>query len=177
MGEQGKINQPEHTAGGSQNKGTEKLQRRAGPSPLEVGGRGEGRGKQPQRRHPLPHCKQARFLSKDFLRPDWQRALGPRREKARCTRGEGTQASGCPGCSPRREKARRTRGEGTQVSGCQSRSPRREKARCTWGEGAQASGCLGRSGPGRHKTQAQPNPRFCGGPKNWNRTQRRAHSM
>ena len=32
------------TAGGSQNKGTEKLQRRAGPSPLEVGGSGEGKG-------------------------------------------------------------------------------------------------------------------------------------
>ena len=36
------INRPEHTAGGSQNKGTEKLQRRAAPSPLEVGGRGRG---------------------------------------------------------------------------------------------------------------------------------------
>ena len=42
--ESGKINRPEHTAGGSQNKGTEKLQRRAGPSPLEGGGRGEGKG-------------------------------------------------------------------------------------------------------------------------------------
>ena len=42
-------NLPEHTTGCSQNKGTEKLQRRAslqrtGPSPLEVGGRGEGKG-------------------------------------------------------------------------------------------------------------------------------------
>ena len=35
---------PKHTAGASQNKGTEKLQRRSGPSPLEVGGRGEGKG-------------------------------------------------------------------------------------------------------------------------------------
>ena len=45
-----KINRPEHTsAGRSQNKGTETLQRRAsllrtGPSPLEVGGRREGKG-------------------------------------------------------------------------------------------------------------------------------------
>ena len=31
--------------------------------------------------------------------------------------------------------------------------------------------------PGRHNTQAQPNPRFCGGPENWNRTQRRARSI
>ena len=30
-----KIDRPEHTAGGSQNKGIEKLQRRASPSPLE----------------------------------------------------------------------------------------------------------------------------------------------
>ena len=56
--------------------------------------------------------------------------------------------------------------------------PRREKARrtCTRGEGAQASGCPGRSGLGRHKMQAQPNPRFCGVHENWNCTQRRARS-
>ena len=44
---EGKINRLEHTAGGSQNKGTEKLQRRAGPSPLEEGRRQGGgeRGK------------------------------------------------------------------------------------------------------------------------------------
>ena len=55
--------------------------------------------------------------------------------------------------------------------------PRREKARRTRGEGAQASGCLNRSGRGRHKTQVQPNPPFCGGPENRNRTQRRARSI
>ena len=55
-----KINRPEHTAGGSQNKGTEKLQRRAAPSPLEEGGGGRGKGQtQPQRSHPLPPGKQA----------------------------------------------------------------------------------------------------------------------
>ena len=55
-----KIDRPEHTAGGSQNKGTEKLQRRAAPSPLEVRGGGRGKGKtQPQRSHPLPPGKQA----------------------------------------------------------------------------------------------------------------------
>ena len=45
---EGKINRPEHTAGGSQNKGTEKLQRRAslrwtGRYLPEVGGRGRGK--------------------------------------------------------------------------------------------------------------------------------------
>ena len=57
---EGRIDRPEHTAGGSQNKGTEKLQRRAAPSPLEVGGRERGKGQtQPQRSRPLPPGKQA----------------------------------------------------------------------------------------------------------------------
>ena len=91
MGEQGKINQPEYTAGGSQNKGTEKLQRRAAPSPLEVGGRGEGKGENSVPEKPPPSTLQTgpQFLSKDFLRPDLWRALGPRREKAHRARGEG----------------------------------------------------------------------------------------
>ena len=55
-----KIDRAEHTASGSQNKGTEKLQEGAAPSPLEVGGRGRGKGQtQPQRSHPLPPGKQA----------------------------------------------------------------------------------------------------------------------
>ena len=55
----GEIDRLEHTAGGSQNKGTEKLQRRAGPSPLEVGGSGRDKGQtQPQGSHPLPPGKQ-----------------------------------------------------------------------------------------------------------------------
>ena len=53
----------------------------------EAGG-GERGQTQPQRTHPLPHCNRPRLLSKDFLRPDLRRALGPRREKARCARGE-----------------------------------------------------------------------------------------
>ena len=32
-------------------------------------------------------------------------------------------------------------------------------------------------GRGRHKTQAQPSPRFCGAPEGWNRAQRRARSV
>ena len=89
MGEQGKINRPEHTASTSQNKGTEKLQRRAGPSPLEIGGRGEGKGANSSpKKSSLPTLQIGpRFLSKDFLRPD-RHALGPRREKACRTRGE-----------------------------------------------------------------------------------------
>ena len=49
-----KINQPEFTASGSQNKGTEKLQRRAGPFLLEVGGRGEGKGANSAPERPPP---------------------------------------------------------------------------------------------------------------------------
>ena len=129
MGEPGKINRPEHTAGGSQNKGTEKLQRRAGPSPLEEGGRGEGKGANSAPEKPPPPTRKTgpRFLSKDFLRPDLRRALGQRREKARRTQGECTQASGCLSRSLRREKAHRAQGESTQASGCLGRSPRRER--------------------------------------------------
>ena len=135
-----KINQPEHTADRSQNKGTEKLQRRAGPCPLEVGGSGEGTGANSAPEKPPPPTQQTgpRFLSKELLRPDQQHVLGPRREKAR-----------------------RTQGEGAQASGCLSHSPWREKASCIRGKCAEASGCLNCSGRGSHKTQAQPNPRFC----------------
>ena len=58
--ESGKIKRPEHTAGGSQNKGAEKLQRRAAHPRWgkEAGGRGKGQT-QPQRSHPLPHWEQA----------------------------------------------------------------------------------------------------------------------
>ena len=53
----------------------------------------------------------------------------------------------------------------------------RKKAHRIRGECAQASGCLSCSDRGRHKTQVQRNPRCCGGPENWNRTQRRARSI
>ena len=60
----------------------------------EAGGRGKGQT-QPQRSHPSHPANRPRFRSKDFLRPDRRRALGPWREKARRARGEGAQASGC----------------------------------------------------------------------------------
>ena len=111
MGEQGKINRTEHTAGGSQNKGTEKLQRRAAPSPLEVGGKEEGKGENSAPEKPPPPTQQRgpRCPSKDFLRPDRRRALGSRREKACRTWGEATKTFGCLSRSPRREKARGAR--------------------------------------------------------------------
>ncbi|CAM9919551.1 unnamed protein product [Rangifer tarandus platyrhynchus] len=137
-----------------------------------------------------PACRtmySPRKLPEDIRRPEKQpivfegrlpeTRLAARREKARHTRGECAQASGCLSCPPRREKARRIRGEYAQAPGCLNRSPRKEKARRTRGECAQASGCLNRSGRGRHKTQAQPNLRFCGVPENWNRPQRRARSI
>ncbi|CAI9167478.1 unnamed protein product, partial [Rangifer tarandus platyrhynchus] len=52
----------------------------------EAGGRGKGQT-QPEKPPPPTLQTGPRFLSKDFLRPDWRRALGPRREKARRTRG------------------------------------------------------------------------------------------
>ena len=85
----GEINRPEHTAGGSQNKGTEKLQRRSGPSPLEVGGGGGERGKlSPREATPSHPANRPRVLSEDFLRPDRRRTLGPQREGARRACGE-----------------------------------------------------------------------------------------
>ena len=233
MGERGKINRPEHTAGGLQNKGTEKLQRRARPSPLEVGGRGKGKGANSAPEKPPPPTRKTgpgpaaragaaegkgaarpwrgcqtsgcpgrspprekvHHTRESALKPLAARATEgkgtpypgrvcpslwlpePRREKARHTRGEGAQASGCPSHLPQREKVRCTWGEGAQASGCLGCSPQREKARRTRGEGAQASGCQSLSGLGRHNTQVQSNPRFCGGLENWNRTQRRARSI
>ena len=62
---------------------------------------GEGkRANSPREATPSHPANRPRFLSKDFLRPDRRRALGPRREKARLIRREGAQASGCPGHSP-----------------------------------------------------------------------------
>ena len=69
--EREKINRPEHTAGRSQNKGTEQVQRRAsqrGPAQpcwrQEAGGRGKGQT-WPQRQHPYQTAKGLQFLTKD----------------------------------------------------------------------------------------------------------------
>ena len=90
MGEQRKINWLEHTAGGSQNKGTEKLQRRAGPSLLEEGGRGEGKGANSAPEKPPPPTRKTGPGSylKTSSDPTGSAQQGPRREKARRTWGE-----------------------------------------------------------------------------------------
>ena len=91
------------------------------------------------------------FLSKDFLRPYGRRSLGPPREKARHTRGEDAQASGCLSRLLTAEgKGARILGECAHASGCLSHSQRREKARSARGEAAETSGCPGRS-PRREK--------------------------
>ena len=91
--------------------------------PVPAGGRRQGGGERANsapEKPPLSHpANRPRVLFKDFLRPDQRRG-------------------------PRREKARRTRGETAKTSGCLSRSPRREKARLIWGEGTEAPGCLNR---------------------------------
>ena len=80
---------------------------------------GEGKGAKSAPEKPPPPTLQTgpRFLSKDFLRAYRRRSLEPGRERARCIRREGAQASGCLGRSLRREKAPRTRGETAQTSG------------------------------------------------------------
>ena len=73
--EREKINQPEHTAGHSKNKGTEQFQRRArrlltGPSPREAEGSGEEKGANsaPEMAPPTKLQTGLQFLTKDFLR-------------------------------------------------------------------------------------------------------------
>ena len=59
--------------------------------PIPTGGRRQGEGKgenSPREATPSHPANRPRFLSKDFLRPDLWRALGPRREGARRARGE-----------------------------------------------------------------------------------------
>ena len=72
--EREKINRPEHTAGRSQNKGTEQVQSRArrlrtGPAPPEAGGSGEGKGagSAPEAASPTALQTGFQFLTKDFL--------------------------------------------------------------------------------------------------------------
>ena len=66
----------------------------AHPRWRKEGGGGE-RGKlSPREATPSHPANWPRFLSKDF-ETRGRRALGPRREKARRTRGEGAQAFGC----------------------------------------------------------------------------------
>ena len=69
------INRPEHTAGRSQNKGSEQVQRRTSrlrtsQAPPEAGGRGEGKGAGLAPRTASPTALQTglQFLSKDSLR-------------------------------------------------------------------------------------------------------------
>ena len=73
--EREKINQPEHTAGHSQNKGTEQFQRRASrlqtsTSLPEAGGRREGKGanSSPDTASTTTLQTGLQFLTKDFLR-------------------------------------------------------------------------------------------------------------
>ena len=73
--EREKTNRPEHTAGRSQSKGSEQVQRRASlwrtcPAALEAGGRGEGKGANsaPKTASPTTLQTALQFLTKDVLR-------------------------------------------------------------------------------------------------------------
>ena len=162
-----RINRPEHTAGRSQNKGSEQVQRRAhrlqnGPAPPEAGGRGEGKraGSGPKDRIPYhtanrpPISHQRLPESLDGRHPP----RGSRRDRAYAPDRRGREL-----------------GLGLQ----RGWDCRGEKVRCTRGDCArQASWLPEPLGRGRHKKQAQLFvPRFCGTPEGWNPAQRRARSI
>ena len=163
-----KINRPKHTADHLQNKGTEKLQRRAslrrtGPSRRrqEAGGRGKGQTP-PQRQHPLPHCKQA---SSFYPKTPWNSGWSTSTTGRVASRGQLLRTN-----TSRWHLTCTRRNWGWGCRGERARSTRGECAR-------QAPGCLSRSGRGRHKTQVQLSPHFCGVPENWNRIQCGACSL
>ena len=81
--ESGKINRLEHTAAVRKTKGL-RNSREEPPHPRwrkEAGGGARGK-LSPREATPSHRANRRGFLSKDFLRPDLRRALGPRREKA-----------------------------------------------------------------------------------------------
>ena len=189
MGEQGKVNWPEYTAGGSLNTGTEKLQRRAGPSLLEVGVRGEGKGANSAPEKPPPPTRQTglRFLSKEFLRfwmvniRRWEgRGYRPAPEnKPSCRHRTGSLRWGHEGKGmphPGRVHPSLWGPEPLAAEGKGTLHPGRVRPRL-WLSGSPAAEGKGTRGWVRHKMQAQSNLRFCGVPENWNRTQRRARSI
>ena len=75
-----------------------------------------------------------RFLSEDFLRPDQRRALGPRREKARRARGEGTKPLAA-WAARRRGKRRAASGERAPKPLAARAARRRGKRRAAQGRG------------------------------------------
>ena len=78
-----KFNRLEHTAAVRKTKGL-RNSREEPPHPRwrkEAGGGARGK-LSPREATPSHPANRPRFLSKDFLRPDRRRALGPRREKA-----------------------------------------------------------------------------------------------
>ena len=92
-----KINQPEHIASRSQNKGSEQVQGRtsllrAGPAQPEAGGRGEGKGAGWAPRTASPTALQTglQFLTKDPLR-FWM--VDIRQEGRSKTQGAGTRTA------------------------------------------------------------------------------------
>ena len=119
------------TKGRSKSRGASRLQ--ICPAPPEAGSRGEGKGAGSAPRTAFPTTLQTglQFLTKDFLR-FW--TVDIHWEGRGYTQGTGGDWGW---------------GHGG------------ERAHCTRGEGApQAPGCLSCLGRGRHKTQAQPSPRF-----------------
>ena len=145
---------------------TEQFQRRAhrqwtGPSPAggrqEAGGRGKGQTL-PQRRHPYQTANRPPVSNQ--RRPE----ILDGRHQPRGSQPEISfpkQTQGTPDWRTRKLRLG-CGGEGAP-------HPGRVRQSSSW-----LPELLGR---GRHKTQAQSSLCFCGGPENWNRTQRRARSL
>ena len=129
--EREKLNRPEHTAGRSQNKGSEQVQRRArrlrtGPALLEAGGRGEGKGARgrlgPKERIPYRTANRPPVSNQrlpEIL--DGRHPPGGPRLDTGCMHPTGV--GGDWGWGYGGEKARRTRGKSArQAPGCLSNS-------------------------------------------------------
>ena len=162
-----KINQPEHTACQSQNKRTEQFQRRAsrwktGPSPPDAGGSGERKGANSAPETSIPYHTANRPPVSNQRFPeilDGQHPPGGSRLEAAPENRHKAQA---PDWHTPKLRLGPRRGEGGQ-------HPGRVHPSSSW-----LPELLGQ---GRHKTQAQPSPRFCGEPESWNHTQGGARSI
>ena len=144
------------------------------PSPTGGRRQGEGKGEGSAPRTAAPTALQTglQFLTKDFLR-FWMVDIcqeRPARHWAHAPDGAGSDWGW--GCGGEKAHAHDWRGWKLRLGpwrGEGAPHPRRVRPSSSW-----LPALLWQ---GRHKTQAQLNPCFCGTPEGWNRAQRRARSI